>query len=75
MKIYCIRLSEYDYCNNWDYSFLHSRNKKFLVDLCKKLNDKYETDLVSFSVDEIEVYETPTKTEVDSLLKSYHIII
>ena len=67
--LYADRITSYNVC--YTKLLRHSRNKKFLVDLCKKLNDKYETDLVSFSVDEIEVYETPTKTEVDSLLKSY----
>lgn len=66
MKVYAIEVHEYDYCNNWVYVILHCMDKKFLGDLCKRLNKKYGSNMLSFSVIEVNVLDTPTKEEVKS---------
>ena len=69
--IYCIEIYQYDYCNSWTEDVLHTTNKKYLDDLCAKLEKNYGTkDTISFSVKEIKVPNNPTKQDVEQV-KSY----
>ena len=72
MAIYYIHSSYYDYCNEWTADFLHCKNKKFLEDLCLKLNKQCSKEY-SFDVRELNVLDTPTKEQVRNILQ-YHCI-
>lgn len=73
--IYCIEISQYDYCNSWTDDVLHTTNKKYLDDLCAKWEKKYaRKDTISFNVKEIRISDNPTSQDVKQVKEFFSYI-